>query len=48
MSAREQAIQDIKDDLKKSNCFFIAFRKELNPVMRALVKEQLKAQKQKK
>lgn len=44
MTARQQALKDIKDDLKKSGKSFIAFRSELNPAMQELVKEQLKEQ----
>ena len=45
MSAKNQAIQDIKDSLKREGKAFIAFRSELNPVMRRLVNDQLKEQK---
>ena len=45
MTAKQQAIQDIKDSLKKEGKAFIAFRSELNPVMRKLVSNQLKEQK---
>lgn len=44
MTARQIAIQDIKDDLKAENRCFLAFHKELNPVMHSLVKEQLQRQ----
>ena len=44
MSAKEQALIDIKKDLKKNNKCFLAFRSELNPVMRRLVYDQLKEQ----
>lgn len=44
MSAKEQAILDIKEDLKKTSKCFIAFRTKLNPVMNYLVHQQLKAQ----
>ena len=39
------ATMDIKQDLRKQGKCFIAFRVELNPVMRELTKEYLKAQK---
>lgn len=39
MSARQQAIQDIKECLKQESKSFIAFRSELNPIMRKLVRE---------
>lgn len=44
MSARKQAVQDMMPELKKNHKSFIAFRRELNPVMRQLVTEQVKAQ----
>ena len=44
MSARTQAIQDMMPELKKRNKSFIAFRRELNPVMRKLVSQQIKEQ----
>ena len=47
MTARQQAIQDIKDDLRQHNLSFIAFRKELNPIMDRLVNQQLKEQSKK-
>lgn len=40
----QQAIQDIREDLSKEHKCFIAFRTKLNPVMRGLVKEQLRQQ----
>lgn len=45
MSAKEQATLDIMADLEKSNKCFIAFRKELNPIMRKLVSHQIRQQK---
>lgn len=45
MSARTQAIQDMMPELKKRNKSFITFRRELNPVMRKLVSQQIKEQK---
>ena len=44
MSAKEQATLDIMADLEKSNKSFIAFRRELNPVMRKLVSHQIRKQ----
>ena len=44
-SPRQIAVQDIKVELSKEGKCFIAFRVELNPVMRELTKEYLKAQK---
>ena len=46
MSAKEQATLDIMADLKNQNKCFIAFHKELNPVMRKLVSHQIKQQKE--
>lgn len=45
MSAKQQAILDIKKDLEKQGKCFIAFKSELNPVMNKLVNRQIKAQK---
>lgn len=44
MSPKEQAILDIKNDLRQQGKSFLAFHKELNPVMDSLVNSQLKAQ----
>lgn len=44
MSAKDSAVQDIKESLKIQGKCFLAFRAELNPVMEKLVNEQLKAQ----
>lgn len=44
MSAKEQAIQDIKDDLRKQGKSFLAFHRNLNPIMNRLVNKQLKEQ----
>lgn len=44
MSAKEQAQLDIMEDLKQSNKCFIAFRTELNPIMRKLVSHQIRQQ----
>lgn len=45
MTAKQQAMEDIKNDLLEHGKCFIAFKSELNPIMRKLVSEQLKAQK---
>ena len=45
MTAKQQAIKDIKDDLKRSGKCFITFHSELNPVMDSLVSEYIKEQK---
>ena len=47
MNARQQAEKDIRKELKSYGKSFIAFHTELNPVMRELVKEHIKEQKQK-
>ena len=44
MTAKNLAIRDIKESLRKQGKCFLAFRKDLNPVMELLVSEQLKAQ----
>ena len=44
--AKQQAIKDIKDDLKQTSRAFITFIEELNPVMDTLVEEQIEEQKQ--
>ena len=43
-TAKQQAIKDIRDELKKNHKAFIAFKKVLNPVMDELVEEQIHAQ----
>ena len=45
LTAKQQAIQDIKNDLRSSGKCFIAFRKELNPAINRLVRQQIKNQK---
>lgn len=47
MTERQQAIKDIKEYLKGVGKSFLQFRTDLNPEMRELVDEQLKAQKEK-
>lgn len=42
--AKAQAIRDIKKELRAHNQTFMAFIKELNPVMDKLVEEQLEGQ----
>lgn len=44
MSAKNIAVQDIQKDLEKHGKCFLAFHSELNPVMRRLVREQLREQ----
>lgn len=48
MTAKQQALKDIKESLKKEERTFIAFRSELNPTMRRIVSEYLKEQKKTK
>lgn len=45
LTAKEQALKDIKAELRTQNKAFIAFKTELNPIIRKIVSEQLKAQK---
>lgn len=45
MSPRRKAEHDIRKELTRQGKCFIAFRKELNPVMREIVKEHLEEQK---
>ena len=45
MSAKQTAIQDIKDDLKLQGKSFLAFRSELNSVMNKLVFHHIMEQK---
>ena len=44
MTARQLAEQDIRKDLSRQGKSFLAFRSELNPVMRHLVRQQLREQ----
>ncbi len=44
MTAKQQAIKDIRDDLKKSGKCFITFHSELNPIMDSLVEQQIRKQ----
>lgn len=44
MTARSQAIQDIKESLSEEGRCFLSFRKELNPTMRELIKVYTKLQ----
>lgn len=44
MTAKQQAIKDIQDELGKNKKTFIPFITVLNPVMGQLVDEQLKMQ----
>ena len=42
--ARQQAILDIKEDLKRNHRSFLAFHRSLNPVMEYLTTEYLNQQ----
>lgn len=44
MTAKQQAIQDIRKSLKADSKAFIAFHTELNSIMDELVNEQIKQQ----
>ena len=46
MTAKQQAIKDIREELRSSHKSFIMFRTELNKKMLNIVNEQLKAQRQ--
>ena len=44
MSPKELAIKDIKSELRASGKSFLAFRKDLNPIMRQLAHQQIRQQ----
>ena len=44
MSVKEVAVRDIKDDLRQNGLCFLAFRKDLDPIMDELV--QMESEKQ--
>lgn len=44
MSAKQQAMRDIIESLKEEHKAFIAFRKELNPIMEDLVESYIECQ----
>lgn len=44
MTAKQLAIQDIKDDLMQHSRCFIAYNQRLTPVINSLVKSYIKAQ----
>lgn len=44
INARQLALHDIKVELESQNKCFIAFRVDLNPVMREMVEEYIKQQ----
>lgn len=48
MSAKEQAVLDIQEDLKKEKKSFINFIKALDPIMFALEHEWIAQQKERK
>lgn len=41
VSAKEAALQDIKDELRKKGMKFIPFRSELNPIMREITRTHI-------
>lgn len=47
MDAKQKAIQDIRMELKKQHRCFIAFHRELNPVIDAIVNNLLEKQQKK-
>lgn len=48
MTAKQQALKDIKEYLREEGKTFLMYRKELNKPIMAIVREQLKEQKEKK
>ena len=44
MTAKSQAIKDIKNDLRKQGRCFLAFHKELDAIMASLVNNQISSQ----
>lgn len=44
INARQMALHDIKVELESQNKCFIAFKVDLNPVMRKMVEEYIKQQ----
>lgn len=46
MTAKDLAVQDMIPELEKQNKCFLAFRQELNPIMRKLVSQHIKAQRE--
>lgn len=46
--AKRQALEDIMNDLKKEGKCFIAFRKNLNPVMGSIVRKYINKQSNKR
>ena len=46
MNAKQQALKDIKADLRSEGRSFIAYVKELNKPIRELVKQYLKQQRE--
>lgn len=47
MTAKQQALKDIKIELKSLSKSFIAFTASLNPIIKELVNNQLKTQQEK-
>lgn len=44
MTAKEKAIEDIKEDLVRESRSFLAFRRKLDPVMRKMVSDYIELQ----
>lgn len=44
ITAKESAVQDIMEDLAIQGKSFLAFRRNLDPIMEELVEKELKAQ----
>lgn len=45
MTAKEKAIEDIKEDLIRESRSFLAFRRKLDPVMKKMVSDYIELQK---
>ena len=45
MTAKQQAVKDIKRSLKEQRVSFLAFHRELDPVMEEIVNDYLEEQK---
>ena len=45
MTAKKKAIEDIKEDLLRESRSFLAFRRNLDPVMKKMVSDYIEPQK---
>lgn len=45
MTAKKKAIEDIKEDLLRESRSFLAFRRNLDPVMKKMVSDYIELQK---